>query len=204
MSAIQIGALCFLLLSARAWPAAGNVPLTALLWRSAACAITALLVTITSIAFVLQPLALLPLQWLAGAAAAGAAATLAVRGTRRHGASIDGMGDATEGTRRSPALPDATWPILVGAGLLPLLAAVPDPFALGVAPPRAGDMLVHGGRAALAMLVVLAAFGGLCNRAAAEAGTEPAAAGAQGGMRLATVAVLALPIIGFAPWLGGP
>lgn len=195
MSAIQIGTLCFLLLCARAWPAATLVPLTAVLWRAASCAFATLVITILCIALLLQPLALLPLQWLVGAAVAGIAATVMV-GTASNGA--HDTGDAERAAPPSPRVPLAMWPILVGAGLLPLLAALPDPFALDATMPQALAMLMHGGRATIAMLVLLAAFGGLCN----HAGRRPGAAHMTDGERLAMVAVLALPIIGFAPWLG--
>lgn len=189
MGATQLGALAFLLLCARLWPRHRSVALTALSWRIAACATGTLLATVALVELLLAPAGIAYLQWLAGATLAAAAAVMAAAPPAHAPA-------APHGKEQPEQL------LCLAASLVVLAAALPDPFALAVASDTRAATDAVGTIAAglgtlLVLLVALAAFGGLCNRAH-EAHAAPLADPS----RLLTVAVLALPIAGLAPLLG--
>ena len=188
MGATQLGALAFLLLCARLWPHHRTVALAALSWRIAACAGSSLLATVALVTLVLEPAGIAYLQWLAGATLAAAAALPAYRHPTH-------APDAPHGKEHAEQL------LCLGASIVVLAVALPDPFALAVATDTRGatgapGIIAAGLGTLVVLLVALAAFGGLCNRAQRED-----AAPLADPSRLLFVAVLALPIAGLAPLL---
>ncbi len=193
MGATQLGVLAFLLLCARLWPDDRPVPLIALSWRVLACAAITLLATALINALLLAPAQFGYLQWLLGVAvAAVVAVALCPSAGGEQGAGISGL--------TAPSIS-----LCVAAGIVVLLATQPDPFAVRapetLVQPRTQDMLhrlAAAARTLFVLLVGLAAFGGLTNRALAQ-GTWAS----RGAPRLLLVAVLALPVAGIAPWFAG-
>ena len=198
MGATQLGALAFLLLCARLWPHHRAVALTTLSWRVGACAAGSLVLTVALGALLLEPAGTAYLQWLAGATLAAAAALLA--GARPGHAAAIAVDEALPDQARRKQAP-GDFALCFGASLVVLAVALPDPFALARAAdslrgPAGLGVLAAGFGTLVVLLLALAAFGGLCNRAH-SAGSGPLT----DAQRLLVVAVLALPIAGLAPLL---